>query len=114
MIMSDFSRTNFRSSLLVLLTRQQNIASRHPRLSGIGQRNTPKAKKDSGQAGMTKFKYLIAGLIVEVWHKVFSQFTWSNAQHRYAMVFANENIDVFSPAHVYTERFIIVKINPNN
>jgi len=49
-----------------LLTRQQNIASRHPRLSGIGQRNTPKAKKDSGQAGMTKFKYLIVGLIKSV------------------------------------------------
>jgi hypothetical protein len=32
-------------------------------LSGIERRNTSKAKKDSGQAGMTKFQYLIAGLI---------------------------------------------------
>jgi hypothetical protein len=46
-----------------LLTRQQNIASRHPRLSGIGRRNKLNSKKDSGQAGMTELGYLIAGLI---------------------------------------------------
>jgi hypothetical protein len=57
-----------------LLTRQSNIASRHPRLlvpdvwvSGIGRRNTSKTKKDSGraclsgrQAGMTELRHLIA------------------------------------------------------
>ncbi len=50
----------------VLLTRQYNISSRHPRLSGIGRRNTSETKKDSGQAGMTKLRHLIAGLIVIV------------------------------------------------
>jgi len=48
----------------ILLTRQQNIASRHPRLSGIGRCNKLNSKKDSGQAGMTELGYLIAGLIV--------------------------------------------------
>ena len=47
-----------------LLTRQQNIASRHPRLSGIGRRNKLNLKKDSGQAGMTELGYLLAGVIV--------------------------------------------------
>ena len=47
-----------------LLTRQYNIASRHPRLSGIGRLNTSKTRKDSGRAGMTKLNYLIAGLIL--------------------------------------------------
>jgi hypothetical protein len=42
---------------MALLNRQQNIASRHPRLSGIGRRKKLKIKKDSlsesqtGQAG---------------------------------------------------------------
>jgi predicted NUDIX family NTP pyrophosphohydrolase len=49
---------------VLLLTRQQNIASRHPRLSGIGRRNKLKLKKDSGQAGMTELGYLLAGVIV--------------------------------------------------
>ncbi|MBI5846547.1 MAG: hypothetical protein HZB31_01085 [Nitrospirae bacterium] len=48
-----------------LLTRQYIIASRHPRLSGIGRRNTAKTKKDSGRAGMTRLNYLIAGLIAD-------------------------------------------------
>jgi hypothetical protein len=58
-----------------LLTRQQNIASRHPRLKGIGRRNKLNSKKDSGQVrcgspigvaptGMTKLGHLIAGLRV--------------------------------------------------
>jgi hypothetical protein len=47
-----------------LLTRQQNIASRHPRLSGIGRRNKLNSKKDSGQAGMTKLGYLLAEVII--------------------------------------------------
>jgi hypothetical protein len=46
-----------------LLTRQLNITSCHPRLSGIRQRNKLNSKKDSGQAGMTEFEYLLAGLI---------------------------------------------------
>jgi len=33
--------------MTVLVTRQQNIASRHPRLSGIGRRNKLNSKKDS-------------------------------------------------------------------
>jgi hypothetical protein len=33
-------------------------------LSGIIRRNKLNSKKDSGQAGMTKLNYLIAGLIV--------------------------------------------------
>jgi hypothetical protein len=37
---------------------------RHPRLSGIGRRNTLNAKKDSGQAGMTELGHLIAGVII--------------------------------------------------
>ena len=48
---------------LVLLVWHQNIASCHPRLSGIGQRNTSNAEKDSGQAGMTKFRSLISGVL---------------------------------------------------
>jgi hypothetical protein len=51
--------------LLEILTRQQNIASRHPRLSGIGRHNKLNSKKDSGQAGMTELGYLLAGLIVQ-------------------------------------------------
>ena len=50
-------------NFIQLLTQQQNIASRHPRLSGIGRRNKLNSKKDSGQAGMTELGYLIAGLI---------------------------------------------------
>jgi hypothetical protein len=50
-------------NFIQLLTQQQNIASRHPRLSGIGRRNKLNLKKDSGQAGMTELGYLIAGLI---------------------------------------------------
>jgi hypothetical protein len=46
-----------------LLTRQQNVASRHPRQSGIGQRNKLNSKKDSVKAGMTELEYLIAMLI---------------------------------------------------
>jgi len=39
--------------MTALVTRQQNIASRHPRLSGIGQRNKLNSKKDSGQVRRT-------------------------------------------------------------
>jgi hypothetical protein len=46
-----------------LLIRQLNITSCHPRLSGIRQRNKLNSKKDSGQAGMTEFEYLLTGLI---------------------------------------------------
>jgi hypothetical protein len=37
-------------------------------LPGIRQRNKLNSKKDSGQAGMTEFEYLLAGLI-NVWNK---------------------------------------------
>ena len=47
-----------------LITRQVNILSLYPRVSGSERCNTLKAKKDSGKAGMTQFKYLIAGLII--------------------------------------------------
>jgi hypothetical protein len=47
-----------------VIIRQQNLISRHPRLSGIGRLNTPKTKKDSGQAGMTIFEYLITCLVI--------------------------------------------------
>jgi hypothetical protein len=52
------------SNVVLLLTRQLNIASRHPRLSGIGRRNKLNLKKDSGQAGMTELGYLLAGVII--------------------------------------------------
>jgi hypothetical protein len=47
----------------ILLTRQQNISNRHPRLSGIGRRNKLNSKKDTGQAGMTVLLYIIARLL---------------------------------------------------
>jgi hypothetical protein len=43
------------------------MASRHPRLSGIGRPNKLNSNPESfrdGQAGMTELGYLIAGLIV--------------------------------------------------
>ncbi len=48
----------------IIIHRQTNIISRHPRLSGIGRQNRRKTKKDSGQAGMTKLQYSIAELII--------------------------------------------------
>jgi len=58
-----------------LLTRQQNIASRHPRLSGIGRRNKLNSKKDSGQARMTiSVRYLLiwyrCPLHIRKWHHI--------------------------------------------
>ena len=48
---------------MFLLTRRVYIANRHPRLSEIGRRNTPKTEKDSGQDGMTKLRHSIAGIV---------------------------------------------------
>ncbi|MBI5409585.1 MAG: hypothetical protein HZA14_09500 [Nitrospirae bacterium] len=45
------------------IDRQLNTIRRHSRLSGIGRLNMLNTKKDSGQAGMTEFKILHAGLI---------------------------------------------------
>jgi hypothetical protein len=50
--------------LLPLCWIRLNITNCHPRLSGIRQRNRFNSKKDSGQAGMTEFEYLLAGLII--------------------------------------------------
>ena len=47
-----------------LENRQLNIISRHSRLSGIKRLNMLNTKKDSGRAGMTEFRQLIAKLIV--------------------------------------------------
>ena len=65
------ARTLVDTTTGILLTRQYNIASCHPRLimsyvwvSVIGRHNTSETKKDSSVRGMTKLRYLIAVLIV--------------------------------------------------